>query len=113
MQRYEISNLDSVKYHLSTDYFVFFTGVYVICYGGYHAWSCCINPYVHVSERSQRVWSEWVELCRKDMECVFGRMKKRFRFVKNAIELHNQHQIDNAFFTCCMLHNMILMYDVD
>ena len=70
-----------------------------------------MNPYVHVSERSQRVWSEWVESCRKDVECVFGSMEKRFRFIKNAIELHNQHQIDNAFFTCCMLHHMILMYD--
>lgn len=70
-----------------------------------------MNPYINVSERRQRVWSEWVESCRKDVECVFGNMKKRFRFLKNAIELHTQHHIDNAFFTCCILHNMILMYD--
>ena len=87
------------------------TGVYVICDGGYHAWPCCMNPYVHVSERRQHLWSEWIESCRKDVECVFGSMKKRFRFLKHAIEIHSQHHIDNAFFTCCILHNMILMYD--
>lgn len=70
-----------------------------------------MNPYVHVSDRKERVWSEWIESCRKDVECVFGNLKKRFRFLKNAIEFHCQHQIDNALFTCCIIHNMILMYD--
>lgn len=70
-----------------------------------------MNPFVRVSNRDQRYWSEWMESVRKDVECLFGRLKSRFRFLKNSIELHQQAQIDNVFFTCCILHNMILMYD--
>jgi hypothetical protein len=44
--------------------------------------------------------------------CTFGIFKQRFRFLKNAINLlHFQDDIDNVFFTCCILHNMILMFD--
>jgi DDE superfamily endonuclease len=70
-----------------------------------------VGLHVHGSEWRQRIWSEWIESRRKDVECVFGSMKKRFRFLKHAIEIHSQHEIDNAFFTCCTLHNIILMYD--
>ena len=38
-------------------------------------------------------------------------MKKRFRFLKNFNNLFHQSDIDNAFVTCCMLHNMLLKYD--
>ena len=48
---------------------------------------------------------------RKDVECTFGIIKVRFRFFKNPIELHCDIDIDNAFFVCCILHNMLLEYD--
>lgn len=56
-------------------------------------------------------WSCALESVRKDVERTFGILKMRFRFFKNAIELHSQDDIDNAFFTCCILHNMLLQYD--
>lgn len=48
---------------------------------------------------------------RKDVEDVFGILKKRFRLLCNAIELHSKDQIDNVFFTSCILHNILLSYD--
>ena len=47
---------------------------------------------------------------RKDVEDVFGILKKRFRLLCNAIELHSKDQIDNVFFTSCILHNILLSY---
>ena len=35
----------------------------------------------------------------------------RWRFLRNGIVLQNQSLIDFAFFTCCILHNLILEYD--
>jgi hypothetical protein len=86
-------------------------GVYYICDGGYHKWTCMINPMKHTSVRSDRLWSEWLESTRKDVECTFGSLKSRWRFLRNGIVLQDQNSIDNVFFTCCILHNMILECD--
>jgi hypothetical protein len=56
-------------------------------------------------------WSENLESVRKDIEGVFGILKIRFRFFKNFNNLRKQSSIDDAFTTCCMLHNMMLQKD--
>ena len=38
-------------------------------------------------------------------------LKARFRYLKNGIVAGKQEEVDNVFFTCIMLHNMILMHD--
>ena len=86
-------------------------GAYYICDGGYHKWTCMINPMKHTSVRSDRLWSEWLESTKKDVECTFGSLKSRWRFLRNGIVLQDQNSIDNVFFTCCILHNMILEFD--
>ena len=86
-------------------------GVYYLCDGGYHKWTCMINPMKHTSNRDDRLWSEWVESTRKDVECVFGILKGRFRFIRHGILLQSQEKVDTIFFTCCILHNLILEAD--
>ena len=44
-------------------------GVYFICDGGYHHWSCMMCPIKGSPIRQERLWSEWVESVRKDVEC--------------------------------------------
>jgi hypothetical protein len=57
-------------------------------------------------------WSKNLELVRKDIEGVFGILKIRFRFLKNFNNLRTQSSIDeDAFTTCCILHNMMLRKD--
>ena len=86
-------------------------GVYYLCDGGYHKWNCMMNPMKHTSSRNERLWSEWVESTRKDVECCFGILKGRFRFLRQGILLHTEEKVDTTFFTCCILHNMILSAD--
>ena len=89
-----------------------FFGVYLICNGGYHRWPCLISPVkTGVAGSPVMKWSAKLESVRKDIEGVFGILKKRFRFLKNFNNLKHQSDIDNAFVTCCMLHNMLLEYD--
>jgi hypothetical protein len=45
------------------------------------------------------------------VECFFGILKKKFRFLKNPITLQSQGDIDNVFYSCCIIHNMILKHD--
>jgi hypothetical protein len=56
-------------------------------------------------------WSKNLESVRKDIENVFGILKVRFKFLKNFNSLHEQRDINAAFVTCCMLHNMMLRVD--
>jgi Plant transposon protein len=37
-----------------------------------------INPIKHTISRIDRLWSEWVEATRKDVECTFGILKSRW-----------------------------------
>ena len=104
--------------HGDTEYDIFIEGrqvktkgVYYLCDGGYHKWTCMIPPIKHTSSRDDRLWSEWIESVRKDVECCFGILKGRFRILRHGILLQNQNSVDNVFFTCCILHNMILEAD--
>ena len=86
-------------------------GLYLTVDGGYHKWRCLQCPLKHTSTPKDALWSKWVESVRKNVECVFGILKGRFRCLKLPIYLHGNHVIDNMFFTCCILRNMLLMKD--
>lgn len=49
-----------------------------------------------------------MELFRKDVECTFGILKSRWRFLRNPIEYHDKMTIESAMHTACALHNMII-----
>ena len=87
-------------------------GVYLICDGGYHRWPVLINPYKDTIPGSAIMkFSAKLESVRKDIEGVFGILKKRFKFLKNFNVLKTQSGIDNAFTTCCIIHNIQLEHD--
>ncbi len=86
-------------------------GRYVINDNEYHRWCCTMSPIKISPHIRVRRWSRFVEAVRKDVECVFGSLKKRFRFLKCNINIQSKSSIDNAFVTCCILHNMLLSYD--
>ena len=89
-----------------------FVGVYLICDGGYHKWPCLVSPVKHGAPGSPTMkWRCKIESVRKYIEGVFGILKRRFKFLKNFNNLHNQGAIDNAFVCCAMLHNMMLKAD--
>ena len=56
-------------------------------------------------------FSKHLESVRKDVECFFGILKGRFRILKLPILFRSRERIDNAFFTCCILHNMLHAFD--
>lgn len=56
-------------------------------------------------------WSSRLESVRKDIECVFGRIKGRFRIFKTALLFSTREKVDNAWFTACIIHNMLLQFD--
>lgn len=55
--------------------------------------------------------SDWIESFRKDVECVFGVLKGRFRILKTGICLEGPVACDRVWMTCCALHNWLLEVD--
>lgn len=87
------------------------TGVYLICDGGYMNDSFLIDPYPFRSSRSIIYWSEWLESLRKDVECLFGILKSRWRILRNPVVFHDFLDIENIMFCCCILHNLLISAD--
>ena len=86
-------------------------GPYLITDTGYLKQNCFICPMSHRVDRPAVLFSEFMESTRKDVECTFGQLKNRWRILKRALEMKNLHEIDMLFKACCILHNMILIYD--
>ena len=58
-----------------------------------------------------QAWCSHVESLRKDVECTFGILKKRFMILKHAVRLHNIEDLEHIFRTCAILHNILLEHD--
>jgi hypothetical protein len=84
---------------------------YLISDNGFMKWRCLIPPMRYPTKHSESLWSCHVESIRKDVERSFGILKGRFRCLKIGLLFHYQEDIDFVFFTCVVLHNMILSFD--
>jgi hypothetical protein len=83
-------------------------GLHNLCDGGYHrCWETTICGYKHPEDYAMKAWSKLCESTRKDVECVFGIFKKRFRILKCSCLEFELDAIDYTVRTCAILHNMI------
>lgn len=83
-------------------------GIYLICDGGYLRWKTLICPYqnAHCGSR-QGYFSSNLETVRKDVECTFGILKKRWRILDFGLHYRNIEKCEKIFIACCILHNMM------
>lgn len=84
-------------------------GVYLICDGGYLRWPCLICPFKHESCATQKgYFSSKLESVRKDVECTFGILKKRWKILEYGIRFRDIKVLEQVFTVCCILHNMMV-----
>jgi Plant transposon protein len=77
-----ITDVKNKKVHENVEYTIFINKVPTTVKGVYHI--CDVNPVKHTISRSDRLWSEWVESVRKDVESTFGILKSRWCFLRNV-----------------------------
>lgn len=90
---------------------IVYQGVWIAVDGGYQKVACFIDPMHNRYTFPEVVFSEWLESVRKDVECAFGILKIRFRFLRGFVIYQDADIIENAFKTAAMLHNMLLKWD--
>eukprot|EP00956_Cyclotella_meneghiniana_P025798 scaffold54583_cov64-Cyclotella_meneghiniana.AAC.1 len=84
-------------------------GVYLICDGGYLRWPVLICPYKHESCATQKgYFSSKLESVRKDVECCFGILKKRWKILEYGLRFRDIKVCEKVFIVCSMLHNMMI-----
>ncbi|CAB1099751.1 unnamed protein product [Ectocarpus sp. CCAP 1310/34] len=74
-------------------------------------WKQLQSPIRAPSNKAESGFKRQLESVRKDSECCFGVVKGRFRICKMQFLYRTKERIDNIFFTCIILHNMLLAYD--
>ena len=85
------------------------TGVYLICDGGYLRWKTLICPFQHAHSASRYGhFSTNLESVRKDVECTFGILKKRWRILEFGMHYRSIEKCEQIFIVCCILHNMLV-----
>jgi hypothetical protein len=83
--------------------------MYLICDNGYLRWPTSICPYTQVDKSTvEGLFSTNIESVRKDVECTFGIMKKRWQILNNGFKYCNIKICENIFITCCCLHNVLV-----
>ena len=80
------------------------SGAFGINDGGYHKWAATQSADKTDTGPSYAEWRKQMESVRKDIECFFGRFKTPLTF-------HDKGDIDNAFFTCVALQNILLEWN--
>jgi hypothetical protein len=83
-------------------------GLYNLCDGGYHKWLTTISGYKHPEDYTMKAWSKLCESTKKDVECVFGILKKRFRILTCPCLENEPANLDRTMQTCVILHNMVM-----
>ena len=84
-------------------------GSYLICDNGYLRWPTTICPFTRVGSGSaEGYFSSNLEGVRKDVECTFGILKKRWRILNNGFFHRRIDVCSNIFITCCWINNFLL-----
>jgi len=68
----------------------------------------CRVSWLHGFIWYNRWWSWWLESMRKDVECTFGILKRRWQILMTGIRLHSSDSVTKVWKTCCALHNWLL-----
>ena len=88
-----------------------YQGAWLLVDNGYLSHSTTVPPIKTTNKRSEIRFSAWLESLRKDVECTFGILKRRWRILKTGVRLFGVKAADKIFLTCCALHNWLLEVD--
>ena len=88
-----------------------YSGAWQLVDNGYLPWATAILPMKYPVSEEDECFSRWVESMRKNVECAFGILKRRFTILSVSNPLQSIQAFDQIWLTCCALHNWLLKID--
>ncbi|XP_076923103.1 uncharacterized protein LOC143585098 [Bidens hawaiensis] len=86
---------------------IFKYGYYLVD-GIYNEWRILVQAYASPVSDKRKYFTRKQESARKDIERVFGVLKKRWAKLANPLRFWTREKITEVVITCIILHNMIL-----
>jgi len=84
-------------------------GMHLICDNGYLLWPTSICLYLKANNATlEGFFLANLESVRKDVECTFGILKKRWKVLNNGFKQCDIVKCEQIFIACCVLHNFLL-----
>ena len=84
-------------------------GAHLICDNGYLRWPTSICPYAGCENSSlEGFFSTNLESVRKDVECTFGILKKRWQVLNDGLDFRDINKCERIFNARCCLNNFML-----
>ena len=75
-------------------------------------WLTTIPPSKNAFSYKELGRLQWMEIMQKDVKCIFGIMKSRWRILKSPIQLKGMAGANKVRWTCCaFLHSWLLEVD--
>jgi hypothetical protein len=91
--------------------FLLHTGYYYLCDGGYPNLKHLSCPFKWPGVGMDHKCLSHLESTRKDIELTFGSIEQIFEWLVNPLKIQEAHRIEQLFYACCVLHNIILDYN--
>jgi hypothetical protein len=76
--------------------------------GKYPSWSVFVKGVTVSQQANHQFFSMKQALVRKNIECAFSILKKRFNILVIPDRSYSQHTLDLIMCVCIILHNMII-----
>ncbi|XP_074267222.1 uncharacterized protein LOC141590536 [Silene latifolia] len=81
---------------------------YYLTDGIYLSWSTFVKSITAPQLRKHKLFAQYKEAARKDVERAFGILQARFSFIKRPCHIWNTRIIGKIMMTCIIMHNMIV-----
>ena len=85
-----------------------FHKVFMLVDGIYPSYSRFVRGMKQPVHRHERLFTQWQESARKDVERAFGVLKGTWQFLERPVLLHNLEEISNRVQCCLILHNILV-----
>ncbi|XP_039827539.1 uncharacterized protein LOC120689306 [Panicum virgatum] len=81
---------------------------YYLADGIYSEWATFVKPISRPQSAKHKLYANYQESARKDVELAFGVLQKRWAIIRHPARLWEQHELANIMYACVILHNMIV-----
>ncbi len=85
-----------------------YRGVWLMVDNGHLSWPTTVPQMKDAITYDNICFLKWLESMRKDVNCIFGILKGRFRILRTGVQVHGVEATDKIWLTCCALHNVLL-----
>jgi Plant transposon protein len=90
-----------------------FDKVWILVDGIYPPISRFVKTVSHPVDAVAKMFAEWQESTRKDVERAFGVLTRKFQFLTKPVEYWELEDVKRIIFGCVMMHNMMVEVRID